>query len=65
MNITRIHDLGNEHFALFLDESMTLSYAVFKSEDEDLKVAQMRKIYLLIEKTRINEKHEVLDIGCG
>ncbi|KAL5767451.1 hypothetical protein ACOSQ2_014234 [Xanthoceras sorbifolium] len=37
--------MGNEHFALFLDESMTLSCAVFK--------------------TRINEKHEVLDIGCG
>ncbi|KAL5769874.1 hypothetical protein ACOSP7_014028 [Xanthoceras sorbifolium] len=65
MNITRMHDLDNEHFALFLDESMTLSCAVFKSKDEDLKVAQMRKISLLIEKARINEKHEVLDIGCG
>ncbi|KAH7571445.1 hypothetical protein JRO89_XS04G0054500 [Xanthoceras sorbifolium] len=63
MNITRMHDLDNEHFALFLDESMTLSCAVFKSKDEDLKVAQMRKISLLIEKARINEKHEVLDIG--
>ncbi|KAL5834560.1 hypothetical protein ACOSQ4_014057 [Xanthoceras sorbifolium] len=35
------------------------------SEDEDLKVAQMRKNSLLIEKARINEKHEVLELGCG
>ncbi|KAL5834573.1 hypothetical protein ACOSQ4_014070 [Xanthoceras sorbifolium] len=57
--------MGNDFFAMFLDESLTLAYAVFKSEDEDLKVAQMRKNSLLIEKARINEKHEVLELGCG
>ncbi|KAI3696357.1 hypothetical protein L1987_79371 [Smallanthus sonchifolius] len=36
-----------------------------KSEDEDLKTAQMRKISTLIEKARVKENHEVLDIGCG
>jgi cyclopropane-fatty-acyl-phospholipid synthase len=30
-----------------------------------LNVAQLRKISLLIEKARIKEKHEVLEIGCG
>jgi cyclopropane-fatty-acyl-phospholipid synthase len=30
-----------------------------------LNVAQLRKISLLIEKARIDEKHEVLEIGCG
>ncbi|KAF3786025.1 Sphingolipid C9-methyltransferase [Nymphaea thermarum] len=34
-------------------------------ENEDLKVAQMRKISLLIAKARITNKHEVLEIGCG
>ncbi|XP_030974310.1 uncharacterized protein LOC115994346 isoform X2 [Quercus lobata] len=34
-------------------------------EDEDLKVAQLRKMSSLIEKARIDEKHEILDIGCG
>ncbi|KAG7996593.1 hypothetical protein I3843_01G168400 [Carya illinoinensis] len=33
--------------------------------DEDLKVAQLRKISILIEKARIDKKHRVLDIGCG
>jgi cyclopropane-fatty-acyl-phospholipid synthase len=44
---------------------MTYSSAVFKKEDEDLKVAQLRKMSILIEKARIDKKHEVLDIGCG
>ncbi|PSS35629.1 Tuberculostearic acid methyltransferase [Actinidia chinensis var. chinensis] len=64
-NISRHYDLSNELFALFLDETMTYSCAVFKSEDEDLKVAQLRKITLLIEKARIRKEHEILEIGCG
>ncbi|KAL4643622.1 hypothetical protein ACB092_02G105800 [Castanea dentata] len=64
-NISRHYELSNELFALFLDETMTYSTAVFKKEDEDLKVAQLRKISTLIEKARIEEKHEVLEIGCG
>ncbi|XP_023877942.1 uncharacterized protein LOC111990399 isoform X2 [Quercus suber] len=64
-NISLHYDLSNELFGLFLDETMTYSCAVFKSEDEDLKDAQLRKISLLIEKARIDKKHEVLEIGCG
>ncbi|XP_029123577.1 uncharacterized protein [Elaeis guineensis] len=64
-NISRHYDLSNEFFSLFLDETMTYSCAIFKMENEDLKVAQLRKISLLIEKARIKAKHEILDIGCG
>ncbi|KAF7837436.1 Cyclopropane-fatty-acyl-phospholipid synthase isoform 1 [Senna tora] len=64
-NISRHYDLSNELFALFLDETMTYSCAVFKNEDEDLKDAQLRKISLLIEKARIEKNHEILEIGCG
>ncbi|KAH0855280.1 LOW QUALITY PROTEIN: hypothetical protein HID58_013731 [Brassica napus] len=64
-NISRHYDLSNELFALFLDDTMTYSSAVFKSVDEDLRTAQMRKIYLLIDKARIEKNHEVLEIGCG
>ncbi|GMJ01999.1 hypothetical protein like AT3G23530 [Hibiscus trionum] len=64
-NISRHYDLSNDLFALFLDETMTYSCAVFKTEDEDLKDAQQRKISLLIEKARIDSKHEILEIGCG
>ncbi|KAJ4834137.1 hypothetical protein Tsubulata_012634 [Turnera subulata] len=64
-NISRHYDLSNELFGLFLDETMVYSCAVFKSEDEDLKDAQMTKVNLLIEKARVSKEHEVLEIGCG
>ncbi|KAK2972213.1 hypothetical protein RJ640_002617, partial [Escallonia rubra] len=35
------------------------------TEDEGLKIAQMRKISGLIEKGRIKKGHEILEIGCG
>ncbi|EOY06144.1 Cyclopropane fatty acid synthase isoform 2 [Theobroma cacao] len=35
------------------------------AENEDLKVAQLRKISSLIDKARIEKGHEVIDIGCG
>lgn len=35
------------------------------SEEEDLKVAQERKISLLIEKAKVKREHHILEIGCG
>ncbi|KAK6145920.1 hypothetical protein DH2020_019789 [Rehmannia glutinosa] len=64
-NISRHYDLSNELFSLFLDETMTYSCAIFKTEGEDLKIAQLRKISLLIEKARISKNHHILEIGCG
>ncbi|KAH9681809.1 Amino oxidase domain-containing protein [Citrus sinensis] len=64
-NISYHYDLSNELFALFMDESMTYSCPIFKDEDEDLKVAQMRKHSLQIEKARVSKGHGVLEIGCG
>ncbi|KAM7270579.1 hypothetical protein ACFE04_029793 [Oxalis oulophora] len=74
-NISEHYDLSNELFAIFMDETMQYSNAIFKTKDEDLKTAQMRKMSMLIEKARprvlmstlarIDENHEVLEIGCG
>ncbi|KAL7595121.1 hypothetical protein Lser_V15G29414 [Lactuca serriola] len=64
-NISHHYDLSNEFFSLFLDETMSYSCALFKSADEDFKAAQMRKIYSLIQKARVDKDHQVLDIGCG
>lgn len=64
-NISQHYDLSNDFFSLFLDETMTYSCAIFKTQDEDLKAAQLHKISLLIDKARVASKHEVLEIGCG
>ncbi|KAG6536224.1 hypothetical protein ZIOFF_001274 [Zingiber officinale] len=52
-NISSHYDLSNEFFNLFLDETMTYSCAIFKTQNEDLKTAQLRKISLLIKKVSI------------
>ncbi|MBA0703208.1 hypothetical protein Goari_022021 [Gossypium aridum] len=59
-NISRHYDLSNELFALFMDETMAHSCAVFKTEDEDLTDAQRRKFSLLIEQARIDNKMKFL-----
>ncbi|WMV48057.1 hypothetical protein MTR67_041442 [Solanum verrucosum] len=64
-NISRHYDLSNELFSLFLDKTMTYSCAIFTSHEEDLKVAQERKISLLIEKAKVKKEHHILEIGCG
>ncbi|KAL1224825.1 putative (S)-tetrahydroprotoberberine N-methyltransferase 2 [Cardamine amara subsp. amara] len=64
-NISRHYDLSNEFFSLFMDDTMNYSSAIFKSENEDLRTAQLRKIHLLIDKARIEKHHKVLEIGCG
>ncbi|KAG4160830.1 hypothetical protein ERO13_D01G023400v2 [Gossypium hirsutum] len=64
-NISRHYDLSNELFSLYLGKMMQYSSGVFRTGEEHLDVAQRRKISSLIEKTRIEKWHEVLDIGCG
>ncbi|CAI9118088.1 OLC1v1019606C1 [Oldenlandia corymbosa var. corymbosa] len=64
-NVSLHYDLSNELFSRFLDETMSYSCGIFKSQDDDLKTAQLRKISSLIEKAKIRKEHHVLDIGCG
>lgn len=64
-NISAHYDLGNLLFALFLDETMTYSCALFKNPQEPLKDAQLRKIHHIIDKAQIHQSHEVLEIGFG
>lgn len=70
-NIRAHYDLGNELFEMFLDRSMMYSSAVWPTtEDQNdgessLFDAQMRKIQMMISKTRIKASDHVLEIGTG
>ncbi|GJN04020.1 hypothetical protein PR202_ga21527 [Eleusine coracana subsp. coracana] len=57
--------LSNEFFSLFLDPTMTYSCAIFKTDDESLETAQLRKVCLLIDKAKVERDHHVLEIGSG
>jgi cyclopropane-fatty-acyl-phospholipid synthase len=64
-NISRHYDLSNDLFALFLDQTMTYSSAIFASDSEDLEVAQLRKIDRLLDLAKVTHGSNVLEIGSG
>jgi cyclopropane-fatty-acyl-phospholipid synthase len=59
------YDVSNEFFALFLDESMTYSCAVFSRGAQSLEEAQRTKLELVCTKLEFREGERVLDVGCG
>ncbi len=59
------YDVSNEFFALFLDETMTYSCALFEEGTETLADAQERKLEVICRKLELQPGQRVLDIGCG
>jgi cyclopropane-fatty-acyl-phospholipid synthase len=59
------YDISNEYFALFLDESMTYSCALFSRGAKTLEEAQSEKLELVCRKLDLKQDQRVLDIGCG
>jgi len=66
-NIGRHYDLSNDLFALFLDETMTYSAAVFADLEDatDLAGAQRRKIDRLLDTAGVGRGCRLLEIGTG
>lgn len=75
-NISRHYDLSNDLFALFLDETMTYSSALFGTEadgspvavppsDHLLAEAQRRKIDRLLDRAGVGPGCRVLEVGTG
>jgi cyclopropane-fatty-acyl-phospholipid synthase len=63
--VTYHYDVSNDFFALFLGERMVYTCAYFATPDEDLDVAQARKLDYLCRKLRLSPGERLLDIGCG
>ncbi|BBY34409.1 SAM-dependent methyltransferase [Mycolicibacter minnesotensis] len=67
-NVSAHYDLSNELFALFLDETMTYSSALFDQLPgswENLAQAQHRKIDRLLDMAAVGPRTRVLEIGTG
>ena len=64
-NISYHYDLGNEFYALWLDQSMTYSSALFRTGQESLEAAQRQKYAALVDRMGVKPGDHVLEIGCG
>jgi cyclopropane-fatty-acyl-phospholipid synthase len=68
-NIGRHYDLSNELFALFLDETMTYSSALFADPaaagQDQLAEAQQRKIDRLLDQAGVGPGCRLLEVGTG
>ena len=71
-NIGRHYDLSNDLFALFLDETMTYSSAIFTeaggapvADADVLKEAQRRKIDRLLDRAGAGPGCRLLEVGTG
>lgn len=67
-NISHHYDLSNELFALFLDETLSYSAALFRgfpAEPALLPAAQHRKIDRLLDLAAVGPGTELLEIGTG
>ena len=59
------YDVSNDFFALFLDETMTYSCALFEDGTDTLEDAQRAKLELICRKLDLAPGMRLLDIGCG
>jgi cyclopropane-fatty-acyl-phospholipid synthase len=67
-NIAHHYDLSNELFALFLDETMSYSAALYadpQDPTETLESAQARKIERILDEAKVGAGSRVLEIGTG
>ncbi len=64
-NIAHHYDLGNDFYAMWLDDSMTYSSAIFRTGQESLERAQEQKYAALVDALGVQPGDHVLEIGCG
>jgi cyclopropane-fatty-acyl-phospholipid synthase len=63
--ISAHYDLGNDLFALFLDERMMYSSAIFPRVDATLEEASVHKIETICRKLELQPSDHLLEIGTG
>jgi cyclopropane-fatty-acyl-phospholipid synthase len=64
-NILAHYDLGNDFYALFLDQTMTYSCGIFEQQDSTLKEASEAKYDRICRKLQLAAGDRIVEIGTG
>lgn len=64
-NIAAHYDLGNDFYALFLDETMMYSAGIFERESSTMRDASIAKIERMCRKLDLKPTDHLLEIGTG
>ena len=64
-NIAAHYDLGNDFFALWLDETMMYSSAIFEQPNMSLKEAQEARLDRICRRLQLGPDDHVIEIGTG
>jgi len=64
-NISYHYDLGNDFYALWLDDTMTYSSALFETGQESTEKAQIAKYASMVDQLGAQPGDHILEIGCG
>jgi cyclopropane-fatty-acyl-phospholipid synthase len=59
------YDVGNDFYALWLDQRMVYSCAYYRTDADTIDEAQRAKLDLICRKLRLRPGHRFLDVGCG
>jgi cyclopropane-fatty-acyl-phospholipid synthase len=64
-NVHRHYDIGNDFYALWLDQQLVYTGAYFESEDLSLEAAQVAKLDHVCRKLGLRPGEAVVEAGCG
>jgi len=64
-NIAAHYDLGNDLFALWLDERMMYSCAIFEEQDSTLSQAQLARLDRVCQRLDLKPEDHLVEIGTG
>jgi cyclopropane-fatty-acyl-phospholipid synthase len=59
------YDVGNDFYALWLDQRMVYSCAYYRADTDSIDEAQRAKLDLICRKLRLRSGQRLLDVGCG
>ena len=64
-NIYKHYDLGNDFFALILDQTMAYSSGFFETTESTLEDASIAKMERISQMLDLKSEDHLLDVGCG